>query len=429
MSGRRSVFLRAVTGVAAATLLACGSSPPPKPAVEAPVGPPKIEKVAGIPDGAVKAFNAGVTALEQSPPDYAGASGHFESATTAYPAYDAAWLNLAFCYGKSGRYADAVGAYRKVIAKGNVPKAVQLDFGRALMISGELENAITEFESVLRAEPESLGARNNLSAAYQRKGDFETALKYVKEVLAVQPKNVPAIINLGLIYLKQNKLPLAVLMFKKATGYDAKNAFAANNLGLAYYALNDIPGSVIEFEKAISFDPTMDEARLNLASIYLDYLDYAAALPQFQAVRARFPKNYPAMVGEANSLYGTQQFEQAAKVFEESLAVKANNPEVLLRVGKIYEEQLNQPKTALGYYVKYRDVVKPGPNDPINATIQFLEQADTMKPQEKPPEAPAPASEGAPAPASDAAPASAAAPASEAAPASAAPAPGSDAPK
>ena len=403
-----------VPALAAAALLACGSSPSSKPT--APPAPPKIEKVVGIPDAAVRSFNDGISAVEQTPSNFAAAAVAFEAATTAYPTYDAAWLNLAFVFGKLGRHAEAVKAYRKVVDRGNVPKAVQLDFGRALMSAGEVEAAITEFESVLRAQPTDLGARNNLAAAYQRKGDMVTALRYVKEVLSIQPKNVPAIINLGLIYLKQTKLPLAVLMFTKAQGYEPKNAFAANNLGLAYFTLNDVPGSVEQFEKAIALDPSMDEARLTVASIYLDYLDYTTALLQFKAVRARFPKHYQAMVGEADALYGTAQYEQAANLYDESLSIRADNPEVLFRTGKIYEEQVNQPKKALSYYVRYRDLVKPGPNDAIHSTIQFLEQADTLQPQPKEPESAPPAPDSAPAPASAAVPDSAPAPASAAVP-------------
>ncbi len=118
MSGRRFRFSHVLTSATAAVaLLACGSSPPPKPA-ETVQAAPKVEKVVGVPDAAVKAFNAGVTALEQTPPDYAAASGHFDAATQAYPAYDAAWLNLAFCYGKSGRHVDAAVGRRRLAQQG-----------------------------------------------------------------------------------------------------------------------------------------------------------------------------------------------------------------------------------------------------------------------------------------------------------------------
>ena len=358
---------------------ACGNTPVKK---ADPIKTVKtVEKPTGPTDEAVAAFKAGVGHLEAKPPAYTEAAASFDAATKAYPDYTIAWLNLAYSYERLGRHKDSADAYRTLIEKKVSDRGVTLALGRALLLSGEPQQAITEFESVLREKPDDLQARNNLAAAYLAKNDLKTSLRYVKEVLAVQPKNVPAIVNLGLIYLQQKKLPLALLMFNKALGYEKENARALNNLGLTFYAMDNIPRAVISFEKAISIDPTMDEARLNLASVYLDYLDYAAALKQFEAVRVRFPKHYQAMVGQADSLYGTGDYENAAKLYDESLGLRDNNPEVLLRVGKIYEEQLGKPKVALPYYVKFRDIAKPAKSHPIHQTIQFLEQMDQMKQQ------------------------------------------------
>ena len=417
---------------------ACGPKPPPPPPDG--VGPDKVVqqpvKAQSLTPEAEAAFRAGVTALQATPADYAKAVESFEKATTIWPDYPAGLLNLAFTYEKLGRHADAAVTFRKLIKLNANDSGVALALGRSLLLSGEPEQAITEFESVLRKDPNDLKARNNLAAAYLEKGDNETSLRYVKEVLAVQPRNVPAIVNLGLLYLKQKKLPLALLMFNKAISYEEENekanngtfspdnlARAQNNLGLTYYAMQIIPLAVTSFEKAIALSPSMDESRLNVASIYLDYLDYGAALPQFRAVLDRFPKHYQAMVGEADALYGTGDYAGAAKVYQDSLALKDNNPEVLLRTGKLHEEQLGKPKEALPFYKKYRDVINAPANHPINQTIQFLEQMDDMKAQPAEPEpaageGQAPPAEGAAAPGS-AAPGSAA---PAAAPESAAPA-------
>lgn len=373
-----------IVGLLIAGLLAVGCGNTPDKIVKKQPDPKlikKAEKPTGPTDEAVAAFKAGVAALEAKPAEYTKAAESFEAATKAYDDYTIAWLNLAYSYERLGRHADSAKAYRKLIEKKVLDRGVTLALGRALLLSGETEQAITEFESVLRDHPDDLQARNNLAAGYLAKNDLKTSLRYVKEVLAVQPKNVPAIINLGLIYLQQKKLPLALLMFNKALGYEKENARAHNNLGLTFYAMDNIPRAVISFEKAISIDPTMDEARLNLASVYLDYLDYAAALAQFDAVRKRFPKHYQAMVGQADSLYGTGDYENAAKLYEETLTLRDNNPEVLLRVGKIYEEQLGKPKQALPHYEKYLAVANPGPEDPVRQTVQFLKQMDKMKPQ------------------------------------------------
>ena len=379
---------RAIAALTIASfVVACGGTPPPKPK---PVvkAKPKVEMVDGIPKPAVTAFNKGLAALEKKPQDYKSAVTGFQEATKHHPKYTVAWLNLAWSYQRLGRHADAAKAYRELEKQQVTDRGVKLALGRALLLSGEADLAIVEFESVIQSHPEDLQARNNLAAAYIAKRDLKTALRYVKEVLAVQPKNVPAIVNLGLLYLKDKKLPLAQLMFQKALDYEKDDkkpqpnkARAHNNLGLTFFAMNIIPGAVQQFIKALDKDPTMDEARLNLGSIYLDYLDYPAALKQFKAVRERFPKNYQATVGEADALYGTGDHEKAAKVYEESLELDQNNSEALLRVGKIYEEQLGKPKVALGFYIKFRDVAKPPKEHSIHETIMFLEQADSMKTQ------------------------------------------------
>ncbi len=358
----------------------CGGTP----IKEDPIGdkpPVKVEKkVDGIPVSAVTAFAAGVDALQVTPPNFVLAAESFEKATGAYNEYTVAWLNQAYSYERLGRYADAVKAYRKLIDQNVTDRGVNLALGRALLLSGEPDQAITEFESVLRTKNDDLQARNNLAAAYLKKGDSATSLRYVKEVLAVQPKNVPAIVNLGLIYLAQNKLPLALLMFQKAINFEPNNARAHNNLGLTYFQLEQVPSAVVEFEKAISLDATMDDARLNVASIYLDYLDYRESLKQFQAVRARFPQHFQAMVGEANSLFGTGEYETAAKVYEESLAIGGDDPEVLRRAGKIYEEQLGQPKKAIELYKRFAVAAKLAADDPFLQNLKFLEEAANAPP-------------------------------------------------
>ena len=149
-------------------------------------------------------------------------------------------------------------------------------------------------------------------------------------------------------------------------------------MGLVHYRLNEIPQAVKSFEKAIEIDPTMDEARLNVASIFLDYLHYPRALEEFQAVRKRFPKHYEAMIGEANALYGVGQHQPAIDLYLESLEMRNNNPEAILRVGRIYERDLNKPTDALAYYKRYVALVNPPKTDKVYEAIMILEQAGQM---------------------------------------------------
>ena len=323
----------------------------------------------------------------------------------AAPDYVVARLNFAYTREKLGRYKEAAEAYKVLLDKEVGDATIRLAYGRSLLFSDQAKASISEFEMVLTQNKRSLDARNNLAAAYLSLDDLPTCLRYVKEVLSIQPKNVSAIINLGLLYLKDKKYDLAELMFKKAIKYDKINAKAYSNLGLTYYMTDKLPFAVMNFEKAIKLDPSMDEARLNLGSVYLDYLDYARALEQFNIVLSRFPKHYQALVGAADSFYGTTKYQEAVDHYLESNKIKDDNPEVIIRLAKLYEEKMStlsdHKLVAVDYYERYIKLTKPPKSSPIymqlanlKAIIQMeKDQKNNPQPPAEDPEAEAPAAE------------------------------------
>lgn len=292
------------------------------------------------------------------------------------PDYIVARLNLAYTSERLGRYEDAVKAYKVLLDKGVKEQTILLAYGRSLLLSGRAKESITYFNRVLGADPDSLSARNNLSAAYLSLGDLDKCLKYVKEVLARQPKDVSAMINLGLLYLKDKNYDRARFMFQKAIMYDEVNAKAHSNLGLVYYRLDQLPLAVTNFQKALNLDPTVDEARINLASIYLDYLDYKNALDQFNIVLSRFPTHYQALVGAADCLYGVGQYKEAVKFYLESIKVNNKNPEVYYRLAKLYEEKMseeaNHKDTAVGYYETFIKLENPPADAKVRTQLANL---------------------------------------------------------
>lgn len=433
---------------------ACGSAPKPPSMPTLPTAPAMTK---GIPTSAYNQFQSGVKALEESPANYTEAIKYFNGSLDTYdqvrtetiakdkaylaeldqhevaideyekklkeydpqlkpddtlrpkvkaqkelvgknltePDYIVARLNLAYTEERLGRYKAATDTYKVLIDRGITNPQIKLAYGRSLLLSGHPDEAIKEFEALLVNDERNLSARNNLAASYLAKDDLKTCLIQVKKVLAIQPKNVPAIINLGLLYLKDKNYDLAELMFKKALKYDVKNARAYSNLGLTYYKTERLPIAVVNFEKAINLDPSMDEARLNLGSVYLDYLDYERALEQFKIVLGRFPEHYQAMVGAADTLYGTNQYQEAVEMYEASIKINQMNPEVYPRLAKLYEEKMSQKEghklVAVSYYEKYIELFKPKKDDKVYKLLTELKALIQLEESQKNQPAPAPA--------------------------------------
>jgi len=65
----------------------------------------------------------------------------------------------------------------------------QLDFGIQAAQKGLWDEAIFRWEKVVRSNPNSAAAHNNLGVAYEKKGDFEKAELEYKKALQLSPNN------------------------------------------------------------------------------------------------------------------------------------------------------------------------------------------------------------------------------------------------
>ena len=83
-------------------------------------------------------------------------------------------------------------------------KDVDRAFANAIRLheSGDIEGAITGYQSILASHPERVEVRSNLGAAYSRLGRYEEAIDQYKRALAVDGSNLTIRFNLALAYYK-----------------------------------------------------------------------------------------------------------------------------------------------------------------------------------------------------------------------------------
>src|SRR5579859_2691087 len=76
-----------------------------------------------------------------------------------------------------------------------------LDSGERLLNSRQFDQAISQFNAALRADPSLAAAHNGLGLAYIGKDDADRAAGEFRECLRLDPRNAEAWSNLGLILL------------------------------------------------------------------------------------------------------------------------------------------------------------------------------------------------------------------------------------
>ena len=83
------------------------------------------------------------------------------------------------------------------------PTSVVFDQAARALASGDYATAEQGFKTVLRREPNNIGAIGDLGIIYARTNRADQAIAAYQRALRLSPGDEPLLLNLGLVYLKQ----------------------------------------------------------------------------------------------------------------------------------------------------------------------------------------------------------------------------------
>jgi tetratricopeptide (TPR) repeat protein len=241
--------------------------------------------------------------------DYAGAVQALEAALQAVPAANRLHYPLALAYrglGNEERAREELGLVGKTGVRAADPLLDELDAarrgelapllrGRRAAAAGDWPAAAEEFRRALAANPESVTARVDLSAALASSGDLAGARRELDAALARDPQNATAHFNLGVLLLGQGDAAGALPHLEAAVGARAGDAEAERSLGDALLALGRP----------------------------------ADALPRFRAATAAAPFDEPARFGEAVALVRLGRLAEARERLEEAEKIMPEQGRIL----------------------------------------------------------------------------------------------------
>jgi len=151
---------------------------------------------------------------------------------------------------------------------------------------GNHDEAIERFTRVVRADPSSSTAYNNLGEAYVYKGDndgdYSQAIYCFKKAIELSPENCTNYLTLGIVYCnKVSDYNTAIVFIKKAIELIQNDAIAYYNLGNAYYLNSDIDLAIEYYKKAIEINSKFIRYH-NLANVYYCKQDYNMAISYYE---------------------------------------------------------------------------------------------------------------------------------------------------
>lgn len=158
-----------------------------------------------------------------------------------------------------------------------------LDRGRALLNSGNVNDAITFLSTAATSDPKMHEAYNLLGVAYEAKGMRDRAFESLQKAVKRDENNADYLNNLGYLYYKNGDYDKAAKYLKRAVKSAPQVQRYWNNLGLAQAQRGNFDEAYEAFARAVGeFDGHINVANRSQAMGYdktaIKHLELARAL-------------------------------------------------------------------------------------------------------------------------------------------------------
>jgi tetratricopeptide (TPR) repeat protein len=228
----------------------------------------------------------------------------------------------------------------------------------------DLDRAISEFQKAAEIAPDSAVPLLQLGDAYMKKQDYASAIRYLKHALELSPESPAAHQLLGYALLAQGYASEAIPHL--AAIHDS------GALGIAQLQTGQFDEAVVNLEAALAKNP--NDADL------LYYLGRAANSLSSQSVDrllSAFPNSARGHQTKAQTYYAMKMFPEAAKEYEQALALRPDLPGMRLELGQVLGAQSEWGKAEQAFRAEVK--LQPGNAEAAYRLGDSLLQQGKMK--------------------------------------------------
>ena len=150
------------------------------------------------------------------------------------------------------------------IMQGELPEGhPPIEGGGEQMVSPNIQQSITQMESMLDKEPENVALLVHLGNLYFDSNQHQKSIEKYEKALKLSPSMPDVWTDCGVMYREMGNLAKAVEYFKKASEINPNHAQSYFNLGVVYQSdLADYPKAIDAWSKFLQLNPTFERANV-----------------------------------------------------------------------------------------------------------------------------------------------------------------------
>jgi tetratricopeptide (TPR) repeat protein len=272
------------------------------------------------------------------------------------PAFGPALMDMGRLHHAAGRKKEAEEIFRKLSLSGeNIYRSV---YALYLFQEGRREEAVQEFERVVKLDPEDRIARTRLVSAYgavNRKADAETVLA---DALRKNPRDLEALLQRAEMYISDGKYAQAEADINAVVRFKPDSAEVRYTLAKLQLARGNAHSYRQELTQALELNPYLLPVRLELAQALIAANGARAALDLLSQAPESQREQLPVLAQRNWALWVLGDLEQMRKGIDRGLA-RERSTELLLQDG-LWKLRQNNPA---GARAALEEALKLDPSD------------------------------------------------------------------
>ena len=290
------------------------------------------------------------------------AQKHWTGLRDARPIAAAITITLAVAFGlcsakRLAAYDDEMQLWREVLQHQPNNYMAHNNFGRLLLNSGQIPDAIKHLRLSVAQKPDYYPAFNNLGVALDHSGRYAEAIEALNEALRIDPVYTNALVNLANTLQQVGRLREAREKLQQALQLRPDDAETQNNMGVLLASSNQIAQAIEHFRLATRLDPEYAKAHVNLANILSRLGNDKEAISQLRQAIVLQP-NRADLRNDLGVLFGkNQQNEAAIEQFQIAVKLDPKYAQAYSNLALILA-RLNRPAEAIAVSQRGIDVAR-----------------------------------------------------------------------
>ena len=244
----------------------------------------------------------------------------------------------AITYNRNADWQDGMTFWSKTVAASPRSTVARNFLGLEFWYRGQNDQAIAEFEQVLRMDAEDKNAYNNLGAVYSSQERYPEAEAEFQKAIALAPDTPVLHFNLGVVYERLDSPEQAIAAYQETLALDPYFASAYYNLGLLYHRLERWAEAIFYFERLLDVEPDSIEAHNSLGLVYLRLAIYPQATFEFEKALQLDSQSVQALNNLGLTFLNAERFDQAIPPLEQAVQIAPEFAPAHYNLGLAYLE-------------------------------------------------------------------------------------------